>query len=105
MPNSLHKSPCFGAMWNRGKSINFEATVINGQIPDLLRSCNRQGYIPNSLKYCQWLDFPGGPMVKNAPTNAADMSSIPGLGRFHIPWGNKADAPQLLSPCAPEPVL
>ena len=26
-------------------------------------------------------DFPGGSMVKNPPTNAGDMGSIPGLGR------------------------
>ena len=72
-------------MWNRGKSINFEATLINGKIPDLLRSCNRQGYVPNSLKKCQWRDIPGGPVVKNPPANAADVSSIPGPGRVHIP--------------------
>ena len=33
-------------------------------------------------------DFPGGPVVKNLPANAGVMGSIPGLGRFHIPWGN-----------------
>ena len=30
------------------------------------------------------LDFPGIPVVKNLPVNARDMSSIPGLGRFHM---------------------
>ena len=33
-------------------------------------------------------DFPGGPVVKNLPANARDMGSIPGLERFHMPWGN-----------------
>ena len=33
-------------------------------------------------------DFPGGPVVKNPPANAGDMSSIPGLGRFHVSQGN-----------------
>ena len=33
-------------------------------------------------------DFSGGPVVKNLPANAGVMGSIPGLGRFHIPWGN-----------------
>ena len=33
-------------------------------------------------------DFPGGPMVKNPPANAGDMSSIPGVRRFHIPHSN-----------------
>ena len=30
-----------------------------------------------------WLpDFPGGPMVKNLPANAGDVSLMPGLERF-----------------------
>ena len=33
-------------------------------------------------------DFPGGLVVKNLPANAGDMGSIPGLGRFHVLWGN-----------------
>ena len=33
-------------------------------------------------------DFPGSTMVKNPPANAGDMGSIPGLGRFHMPWSN-----------------
>ena len=43
-------------------------------------------------------DFAGGPVVKNLPVNAGDISSIPGLGRSHLPWSNKAHAPQLQSP-------
>ena len=35
-------------------------------------------------------DFPGGPVVKNPPTKAGDMGSIPGLGRFHMLQGNSA---------------
>ena len=37
-------------------------------------------------------DFPGGPMVENLPAKTGDMGSIPGLGRFHMPWGNWAYA-------------
>ena len=33
-------------------------------------------------------DFPRGPVVKNLPANVGDMGSIPGLGRFHMLWGN-----------------
>ena len=29
------------------------------------------------------LDFPGNTTIKNPPTNAGDIGSIPGLGRFH----------------------
>ena len=35
-------------------------------------------------------DFPGGPVVKNLPTKAGDKGLIPGLGRSHLPRGNKA---------------
>ena len=48
----------------------------------------------SSLSLLQYLQtfyiksFPGGPVVKNLPANAGDISLIPGLGRFHIPWGN-----------------
>ena len=33
-------------------------------------------------------DFPGGPAVKNRPATAGDTGSTPGLGRFHMLWGN-----------------
>ena len=34
------------------------------------------------------LDFLDGPMVKNPPANAGDMSSILGPGRLRKPQGN-----------------
>ena len=33
-------------------------------------------------------DFPGGPVVENLPASAGDTGSVPGWGRFHMPWGN-----------------
>ena len=37
----------------------------------------------------KWMKgFPGGPMVKNPPVNTGDTGSIPGQGRFHMPWSN-----------------
>ena len=36
-------------------------------------------------------------MDKNLPANAGDMGSIPGLGRFHMPRGNKAHALEPMS--------
>ena len=39
-------------------------------------------------------------MVKDLPANAGDMGSSPGLGRSHMPRGNWAREPQLLSPRA-----
>ena len=43
----------------------------------------------------RYRDFPSGPLVKNLPGNVGDRGSIPGLGRFLMPWGNWAHAPQL----------
>ena len=48
----------------------------------------------------QTSDFPGGPVVKNPPTNARDVGSFPGPGRVHMPRGNQCHGPQLLSPRA-----
>ena len=36
------------------------------------------------LKRAMW-DFAAGPLVKNPPANAGNMSSIPGPGRSHMP--------------------
>ena len=47
------------------------------------------------------MDFPAGPVVKNLSGNAGDTGSTPGPGRFHMPWTNKACAPQLLKPTQP----
>ena len=33
-------------------------------------------------------DFPGATVNRNPPSNARDVGSIPGSGRFHKPWGN-----------------
>ena len=46
------------------------------------------------------LGFPGGSVVKKPPVDAGDTGSIPGPGASHLPWSNKAHAPQLLSLCS-----
>ena len=40
------------------------------------------------------------PVVKNPPCNARDIGLIPGPGRSHVPWSNKAGVPQLPSQCS-----
>ena len=40
-----------------------------------------------------------------SPANSGDMGSIPGPGRYYVPWGNLTHIPQLLSPLALEPML
>ena len=52
-----------------------------------------------------YLDFCGGPLVKNVIANTGEMGLVPALEGFHMPWGNLVCAPQLLSPCTPEPAL
>ena len=51
--------------------------------------------------------FPGGSGVRNPPARVGDRGLVPDLGRSHLPQGNKAHAPQLLSLCcrAREPQL
>ena len=44
------------------------------------------------------LDFTGGPVDKNLPAYAGDTGSIPGLGRFHMPWSSWACALQQEKP-------
>ena len=42
-----------------------------------------------TLKSFIWEDFPGAPVVKNPPSNAGDVGSVPvGDLRSHIPWDN-----------------
>ena len=50
-------------------------------------------------------DFPGGPVVKNAPSNAGDsIQSLARELRSHMLWGNEAQAPQPESQhCSEEP--
>ena len=41
-----------------------------------------------TLKNVSRGDFPGGAVAENPPDNAGDTSSIPGLGRSHMPRSN-----------------
>ena len=51
--------------------------------------------------------FRGGTVDETLAIHAGDKGSIPGAGRSHVPWGNQACIPQLLSLCpiAGEPQL
>ena len=37
------------------------------------------------------MDFPGGTVDKHPPAGAGDTGSIPGPGRFHVPWSITAE--------------
>ena len=41
-----------------------------------------------TIKKAECRGFPGGTVEKNLPANAGDTGSIPGPGRFDMPWGN-----------------
>ena len=45
-------------------------------------------FLRETQKNTNYMNFPGGPVVKNQPANAEDMGLIPGLGRLHMSWGN-----------------
>ena len=45
-------------------------------------------FLKACLKNKEYLDLPGGPVVKNLAANVADLGSIPALGRSHMPRGN-----------------
>ena len=47
--------------------------------------------------------FPGGPVVACPPCNEGDCSSLPGLGRSHIPWSNWAWVSKPLKPACCRP--
>ena len=48
------------------------------------------------IQYILDRDFPGGPVVKNLPSNAGDLGSIPGLGT-KIPTCHRAIKPARLN--------
>ena len=65
----------FFTRWATGGSLSFTSSY-------------KATCILKPLKNIDAEDFPGGPVVKNPPANAGDRSSIPGQGRFHMPWSN-----------------
>ena len=67
------------------------ACVFIGSHNKHISYCESQS---KGLKNTLW-DFPGGPVVKNPPSSAGDLCSIPGQG---------TKTPQLLRPTALEPV-
>ena len=56
--------------------------ALNGQ----KKKNNNKTLLPWAI-FKNW-GFPGGSVVKNPPASAGDTGSIPGLGRFHMPWSN-----------------
>ena len=88
---------CFALETNRDHSVVFEIAskyCISDSFTDCeAYSISSKGFLPtvvdimSSFKFT-FLDFPGGPVVKNPPAIAEDTGLIPDWGRFHMPWGN-----------------
>ena len=72
--------------------MEFYTAIRNNEIlPFATTWMDLEGFMLNEISQ---QDFPGGPVVKNLPSNAGDPGSIPG-------WGTKIPhAMGQLSPCA-----
>ena len=62
--------------------------VFGGDCQEPLACGDQDSLSIPTLKNGGEADFPGGPVVKNPPTNAGAMGSIPGLGRSHMSRGS-----------------
>ena len=71
----------------------------------MLNDRERSYLLLSRLLKAKNMDFPGGPVVRTPLATAGDTGLIPSPGRFNLPQGDWAHAPQLLSLCTPEPVF
>ena len=71
--------------------------TASGKVTQLSSISYTQKFYHNVFK-SQCPGLPSGPVIKNPPASAGDMGLIPGVGRFHMLWGNWAHGLQLLSP-------
>ena len=65
-------------------------------------TCTRM-YAAALFKNSKSMGCPGGLAVKNPPANAGDMGSVPGPGRFHVPWSNEEQPLQREKVCKLQP--
>ena len=85
-------SICF--LWQPTSWLLLATSVLQVSAPKCTKCYQKQ----NKIKQ-KW-GFPGGSVVKNPSAIAGDVDLIPGPGRSHMVWNNKAYAPQLLSLCS-----
>ena len=82
-------------------SVQFSCSVVSHSLqPHELQHARLPCPSPTPRPCSNSESIPGGPVDENSPASAGDTSSIPGPGRFHVPRGNSACAPQLLSLCS-----
>ena len=80
------------------KKIQVESSALSSS--EVLRVLLQRSEEKKGRTGCPWCL-----VVKNSPAKAGVTGSIPGQGRFYMPQDDKAQAPQLLSSHALEPVL
>ena len=68
--------------YQRGRGANYVAEISACSV-NVSATINPKGFLPSFDSLYEFLDFPGGSVVKNMPANEGDMGSIPGSGRSH----------------------
>ena len=63
-----------------GRGANYVAKISACSV-NVPAPVNTKGFSSSLDSLYEFLDFPDGSVVKNTPTNAGDMGSIPGSGR------------------------
>ena len=85
-----------------GRSTFYQGHFFSGHVQAINRPLKtlRCQYKLNSVtrsrsprRYSKIREFPGSPLVRNPPANAGDMNSVSDLGRFQVPRGSEASAP------------
>ena len=71
-----------GIKYQGGRGANYVAE-ISACSANVSATINAKGFSPSFDSLYEFLDFPGGSVVKNMPANKGDMGSIPGSGRSH----------------------
>ena len=67
---------------------SFIVCVVLGKLcPSLNPSAQCSAFL-GSYEIRKLWDFPGGTVARSLLATAGDMGSIPGPGRFHVPWRN-----------------
>ena len=69
-----------GIKYQGGRGANYVAE-ISACSANVSATINAKGFSPSFDSLYEFLDFPGGSVVKNMPANAGDSSLSPGSGR------------------------
>ena len=93
---------CEGDVWSVGKNILMCVSPTASKVEHHSKRINSSGFsfckLPIHILFKNHSrGFPGGAVVGSLPANTGGTGSSPGLGRSHVPRGDCARGPQLLS--------